>query len=188
MIKSIGRKISKFIVKTAIGGSDLLPFVADSTNYAITVDNFVDSLGLNGTKPRALLALTGNSTETVITTANVPVKVAGTWSGEIAEAFTLTAGGRATYTGTNSKTLNIDVAVTMHPVSAGNVELCLYIAKNGAVVSTSHMSATVKNNEFQELSLPWVLNFATGDYVEVFVANHDTTVNVLVTEAVLRVS
>lgn len=182
-----GTKISDFLAKDTLSDTDLITVVSGTTNYKMTVANLKTALGLNGSASAGLIYMQGNTTDTVIAASGTAVLVAGTWSAQVANNFTTTAAGRLTYTG-SGETLNVEAMVSMHPAAAGTKDLSLYIAKNGAVIAGTKLTATVTNNAAQEVSTIWRLALATDDYIEIFVANEDDAGDIEVNSAVLRVS
>jgi hypothetical protein len=76
------------------------------------------------------LTIHGNSTNTTIAVAGTPVLVAGTWVSGINSSFTVTTGGRMTYTGTTTEVVSVVASVTLLPALGVNQTLTAYIAKN----------------------------------------------------------
>ena len=275
-----GRKISQFVAKTTISGSNsYLNYIIDSTNYRIAYTDFVNGLGVTGTIVQAgavtaapildtqgtvnnirgiengsgiaanvsasngveikhnftvdatgsplmlnttatsptfvsLLAgsgitlaaagnvisisanddlayaesyLQGNSTATVIASTATPVLIAGTWAFGVNTGFTQTSAGRFTYNGSTTAVMTIHASITLDPVSASNQNLSLYVAKNGAVISETRISASIAAGLTQNLALSTNQSFATNDYVELFVRNSTTTDNILVSSALFGI-
>jgi hypothetical protein len=98
---------------------------SDDTRY-----NFRANGGIEDTQPDAMLSLNSNATETVISTVNTPVLVAGTWTIEEVSQFTGTAGGRITYVGEKTLASPITVSLALVPVSGTNKDLTAYIYAN----------------------------------------------------------
>ena len=275
-----GRKISQFVAKTTISGSNsYLNYIIDSTNYRIAYTDFISGLGVTGTIVQAgaataapildtqatvnnirgiengsgiaanvsasngveikhnftvdatgsplmlnttatsptfvsLLAgsgitlaaagnvisisanddlayaesyLQGNSTATVIASTATPVLIAGTWTFGVNTGFTQTSAGRFTYNGTTTAVMTIHASITLDPVSASNQNLSLYVAKNGAVISETRISASIAAGLTQNLALSTNQSFATNDYVELFVRNSTSTDNILVSSALFGI-
>ena len=271
-----GRKISQFVAKTTISGSNsYLNYIIDSTNYRIAYTDFISGLGVTGTIVQAgaataapildtqatvnnirsiengsgiaanvsasngveikhnftvdatgsplmlnttatsptfvsLLAgsgitlaaagnvisisanddlayaesyLQGNSTATVIASTATPVLIAGTWAFGVNTGFTQTSAGRFTYNGSTTAVMTIHASITLDPVSASNQNLSVYVAKNGAVISETRISASIAAGLTQNLALSTNQSFATNDYVELFVRNSTSTDNILVSSA-----
>ena len=275
-----GRKISQFVAKTTISGSNsYLNYIIDSTNYRIAYTDFISGLGVTGTIVQAgaataapildtqatvnnirgiengsgiaanvsasngveikhnftvdatgsplmlnttatsptfvsLLAgsgitlaaagnvisisanddlayaesyLQGNSTATVIASTATPVLIAGTWAFGVNTGFTQTSSGRFTYNGSTTAVMTIHASITLDPVSASNQNLSVYVAKNGAVISETRISASIAAGLTQNLALSTNQSFATNDYVELFVRNSTSTDNILVSSALFGI-
>lgn len=131
--------------------------------------------------------LQGNSTATVIASTTTPVLIAGTWAFGVNTGFTQTSGGRFTYNGTTTAVMTIHASITLDPVSASNQNLSLYVAKNGAVIAATRISASIANGLTQNLALSTNQSFATNDYVELFVQNSTSTDNILVASALFGI-
>ena len=275
-----GRKISQFVAKTTISGSNsYLNYIIDNTNYRIAYTDFLGGLGVTGTIVQAgavtaapildtqgdinnirgiengsgiaanvsatdgveikhnftvdatgsplmlnttatsptfvsLLAgsgitltaagnviaisanddlayaesyLQGNSTATVIASTATPVLIAGTWAFGVNTGFTQTSGGRFTYNGTTTAVMTIHASITLDPVSAASQDLSVYVAKNGAVIAATRISAFISAGLTQNLSLSTNQSFATNDYVELFVRNATSTDNITVSSALFGI-
>ena len=275
-----GRKISQFVAKTTISGSNsYLNYIIDNTNYRIAYTDFLGGLGVTGTIVQAgavtsapildtqatvnkirgiengsgiaanvsatdgveikhnftvdatgsplmlnttatsptfvsLLAgsgitlttsgnviaisanddlayaesyLQGNSTDTVIASTATPVLIAGTWAFGVNTGFTQTSGGRLTYNGTTTAVMTIHASITLDPASAANQDLSVYVAKNGAVIAATRISAFISAGLTQNLSLSTNQSFAANDYVELFVRNATSTDNITVASALFGI-
>lgn len=204
--------INNAIVQTSAAGTTFLAGAAASANInagsvgkvtncsilgsaatisGITVDDdrwaFLDVDGVQNTRPDALLSMQANATATVITVATTPVLIAGTWVVEEDSQFTCTAAGRMTYNGTNPIKVPLISSISLAPVSGGSTSLSVYWAKNGTVITNSKRTATASSGAPTSITAPWQLQLTNGDYVECFVANNDTTANVLVSSAIAEV-
>ena len=275
-----GRKISQFVAKTTISGSNsYLNYIIDNTNYRIAYTDFIGGLGVTGTIVQAgavtaapildtqgdinnirgiengsgiaanvsatdgveikhnftvdatgsplmlntaatsptfvsLLAGSGitltavgnvisisanddlayvesslqaNATATVIGATATPVLIAGTWAFGVNTGFTQTSGGRFTYNGTTTAVMTIHASITLDPVSAASQDLSVYVAKNGAVIAATRISAFISAGLTQNLSLSTNQSFATNDYVELFVRNATSTDNITVSSALFGI-
>jgi len=150
----------------------------------ITVDDirwrFKDNSGIKDTQPDALLSLTANATNTVISAVNTPTLVAGTWVVERASFFTGTTAGRATYIGETDLASPIIVAADIEPAAGANKDLKLYIALNGTVITSSGRLARVDSGNPQSLTALWQLVLTTNDFIEIFVENTSDSTDILV--------
>lgn len=140
------------------------------------------------TRTDALISINANATETVISAANTPVLVAGTWDdSEVASQFTIDTAGRATFTGVKDTRLPITIATTALMASGGTNSITLYAAINGSVVAESGAQNDVSTISGRS-SIIWQHTFSPGDFVEHWVENNDGTVNIIVSDSVLRVN
>ncbi len=140
------------------------------------------------TRPDGLLSMQANAVNTVIAAAGTPVLVAGTWVVELSSQMTGTTGGRLTYNGIKNAVLPITSSITIAPVSGGTVAMSIEVAVNGTAVPGSKRSASASSGGGSAITVPWQHIFNTGDFVEIFVTNEDTTVDLLVSSAVHRVN
>lgn len=135
----------------------------------------------------AFLSMRANATNTVISTINTPVKVAGTWNIERQSIFTCTTGGRATYNGERDIVIPVDVTLAATPVSGTNKAIKIYIAKNGVAIANSEMLSRIDSGDSKNISTMWQLSLSNGDYLEVFVANGTDTTDLLISDALFRI-
>lgn len=149
--------------------------------------DFKDNTDIPDTITFGMLSMPSNATNTVISVATTPVLVAGTWTVEESHQTTCTTGGRVTYEAVRDKDLNVTASVSVAPASGGNVAISAYIAVNGTVVTNSRRSSSASSGQPTSITLPWYADLTNADYVEVYVANDDTTTDLLVSSAVLRV-
>ena len=130
----------------------------------------------------------GNAVETVITTAGVAVVLAGAWAQEHTSHFTTDADGRMTYVGIKDIHADITMSFSAAPVSGTNKDINFYAAVNGAEISDSKAHNNLSSGDPGRTTVIWRSVLSTGDFVEGFLDNGTDTINVLVTDAVLRVS
>lgn len=140
---------------------------------------------LANTTPDALASMRGNTTATVIAAANTPVKVAGSFTDESSQHFTIASDGRITYNGIRDITIPIDAAITAISEN-GTDDIALYFAKNGTVIANSGGDAEIQAVDPTRLSILWQLSFSTNDYFELFVENQTDTSNITIQNAVIR--
>jgi hypothetical protein len=159
----------------------------------INVDNFRFEFAGNdevaNTRPDGLLTLIGNSTATTISGAGTAVLVAGSWQVDSVSQSVGTTAGRYQYKGSKNAKLPVMVDLTVTPVSGAAIAMSAYIAVNGSIVARSRRSAPLASGGLiQVISIPWQIIAETDDYVEVFVANDTSTVDLLVSSAVMRIN
>tara|TARA_R110002020_G_scaffold213427_1_gene420217 strand:+ start:18220 stop:19458 length:1239 start_codon:yes stop_codon:yes gene_type:complete len=126
----------------------------------------------------------GNTTETVITTINTPVRInAGVsgWTDVDKSRFSFDSAGRWTYIGKETISKFTIMAVTVDPVGGGNKDVSAYLAKNGSVVATSRGEASASQGS--QITSFANITLTTGDYLECFVENNEDTTNILVRNA-----
>ena len=157
----------------------------------ITVDDirwsFSDNAGISDSLEDGLLSFNGSVTETTITTINTPVIVNATWAVIRSSKFTGTTGGRLTYNGQRAITVPIDVAIGIISVGGGSIDVSIYLAKNGSVITASKTTVAISGTTQRTLSIPWQDSISTNDYYEIYVENNSGTTNVIVETGRLRI-
>jgi hypothetical protein len=129
-----------------------------------------------------------NTTDTVIAATTTPVLIAGTWEFGANTGFTQTSGGKLTYDGADTAVLTVHASISIEPVSGNNnQDISVYVAKNGAVIAGTRISAVISNGAPQNLSLSTNQSFATSDYIELFVQNSTSTANLTVVRGLFGV-
>ena len=146
-----------------------------------------NSSNVSETNANSLTYMNNNATNTVISAANTPVLVSGTWSEQIADKFTTTSSGRSTSDSERSMRFSIDIAASIAPVSGTNKTMTIYVAINGSIVSASGTQVRGDSGNPLHITGVWLLDMSEGDYVEIFVENNTDTVDILVSDIVLRV-
>ena len=164
-------------------GSALATITADDARW-----NFQLNDDITDTRPDCLLSMQSNATETAIAVAGTPVLVAGTWVVGRASQMTGTAAGRATYDGEKATALPITASLTVAPVTGASVSISVEIAVDGTAVPNSKRTATASAVTSASITVPWQESMENAQFVEAFVTNEDSTVNILVSSAVLRVN
>jgi len=140
------------------------------------------------TRPDGLLSLQGNAVATVIGTAGVPVLIAGTFTVERSSQMTGTVAGRLTYNGGKNIVIPIDGSFTVEPVSGGAVDISIEVAVDGTVVPNSKRTANASAGNPAAIPIPWQEDLSTSQFIEFFVTNEDTTVNILVSSGTERIN
>ena len=177
---------SPLMLNTAATSPTFVSLLAGS-GITLSAAGNVIAISANDDLAYAESYLQGNSTATVIASTTTPVLIAGTWAFGVNTGFTQTSAGRFTYNGTTTAVMTIHASITLNPVSASNQNLSLYVAKNGAVISETRISASIAAGLTQNLALSTNQSFATNDYVELFVRNSTTTDNILVSSALFGI-
>jgi hypothetical protein len=135
-----------------------------------------------------LMHVSGSSTETVISSAGVDVKMTNTWTQDNISRFSFDGAGRLTYIGERDLRLPIDISATLLMASGGDKQVEVSIAINGTSIAATTMQATVSAAKAGSISSIWQHDFVTGDYVELFVGNLTDTVNIIGQQAALRIN
>lgn len=135
------------------------------------------------TMPDAFIAFNGNATETSIAVAGTPVLVAGTWVEEEVSQFTTTAAGRITYNGERDIKAPILASLSCRMASGSDTDVTFYLYKNGVQVASSAQGNTVKAAAVGNTSIMFQDTISQNDYYEIYVANEDSTINIIVEDA-----
>lgn len=120
-----------------------------------------------------------------ISAAATPVIIGATWTSEDLHRFTATAGGRFTYTGKGTH-VSINASISATIVTATD-DVSFYIYKNGVQIANSRITRAFSAGSLGNVVLVWDLILATNDYLELWVANDDTTVDVIIDNIILSV-
>ena len=135
-----------------------------------------------------LMSQITNATATTISVATTPVKLAGSWNLEEAFFFTTDATGTMTYVGDKDIEIDVSMSFSAAPVSGTNKSINFYVAKNGSHVVNSRAYNNLSAGDVGRTTLIWRISLSKNDYVEAFVANDTDTIDVLVEDAVMRLS
>lgn len=158
----------------------------------VTVDdalwNFFHNDDIADTRPDGLLSMQANATNTLIAVAGTPVLIAGTWVVERNSQTTGTTAGRTTYDGGKDVTVPLTGSFTVEPASGGAVSISIEVAINGSVVANSKRTASTSAGNPTSITVLWQEVLSTTDFVEYFVTNETTTVDILVSAAVERMN
>lgn len=132
------------------------------------------------------LALATRATGTVaIAAAATPVIIGATWTMQDAHRFTVTAGGRFTYTGKGTHigitaSISADIAL-----ASDNVSFFIYL--NGAQITASRVTRLFSAGSIGNVVLIWDVQLVTSDYLELWVQNDDTDVDVNISKITMRI-
>lgn len=153
-------------------------------------DNKVLAVGnsiIGDTVPGGLLSLSGNALPTEFTGPNTPTLVAGVWAVEDTSQCAGSINGRITYLDVRDTTMDIDISLSVEPVSGNNIVIRAYIAKNGVEISNSGKSTTADSDKAGNISLAWRVDTSTDNYYEIFIENKTNDTSVTVIDATLRI-
>ena len=133
----------------------------------------------------SLLTVHGAGTLT-IAASNTPVIIGATWTASHLSRFTATAGGRFTYIG---KGAHINLSATVTADLASGVDDCtFYFYKNGDQEASSAVVREFDAGDPGNIGMLWQVDLATDDYIELWAENNDTSVNILIVNAILGIS
>jgi hypothetical protein len=125
--------------------------------------------------------MNGNATATAVASIGVPYKVAGTTtSSSITQKFTNT-NNRATYIG--ALTGNFRVSAVLSLNSGNNDQIGVYVAKNGTTLPESEVYVTANSaGRAESAVVQAIVSLAQNDYIEIFVENSSSVVDITVSE------
>jgi len=131
------------------------------------------------------------STETVtIGSSGVYVAIGGVnWSSSITERFTVSTAGLVTYIGLDQLEIEIQAASTVDKVGGGADKICTKIAidtGSGFVVQDRTVGCTENSTPTGVVSMGFFA-VSTGDQIQLFVGNEDSTSNIVVSESTMLV-
>jgi hypothetical protein len=141
---------------------------------------FLGNAGLPDTHADAAFSVTGNATETVISTINTPVQVDfdGNASAYLTHRFSIDADGVITYDGLDVVSVAV-IFVVYNDVAAGtNKVLNYYIAKNGVVEPNSISTKSYDAGDPGQQTVQALADLNTGDTLSLWVENTTDTTNV----------
>lgn len=135
---------------------------------------FISNIGVDPSEAVGECYLVANTTSTTITVQGTFYKASGTTTAGTLERFTHT-NNRLTYTGLETVKLLVTSAASVTSVS-NNETLGTKLAKNGNVINASEAESrqTTANQSVSCISKS-IVQFSTGDYVELFVTNKTST-------------
>lgn len=132
------------------------------------------------------LVLATHAASTVtIAAAATPVIIGATWVTEDSHRFTTTAGGRWTY---NGKGTHVSVTASISAdiaTASDNVSFFLYL--NGVQITNSRITRLFAAGSIGNVVLIWDVELATSDYLELWVQNDDTNVDVNISKITMRI-
>lgn len=140
---------------------------------------FVGVRGVSNSAEIGAYYMIANATVTTITTISTPVKILGTTTlNTTSQKFTHTS-NRATYVGALTRIFKVSAIASF--TSGNNINISLFIAKNGVVDPASEMQATTDGvGRSESIAVQTIAELATGDYFEVWIENNSGTNNITV--------
>lgn len=166
-------------------------FILDTVNFSgpgtplqgiSEVDNealITLSTGVENTRVQGGMSMFGNSTQTTITLTDTYYKVSGTTSALSTNQKFSHENNRLTYIGAFKAFFFFSINLS---VSTGNnVFVHAAIFKNGTIISSSETSIQADGNgDFDSMKVQCLEELDPNDYVELYVGNFSSTVNILV--------
>ena len=146
----------------------------DQSDPNIRVNNVIN---VKNSVADAFGHVSGNSTETVISTINTPVILNAVWTDVDESRFTFLSSGRWTYTGLEDICVAVSFTSTIDPVGGGSRDVSTYLAINGTVDANTQGSATLSAGG--QITSIGIIDLTTGDFIEAFVENNSGTQNII---------
>jgi len=143
----------------------------DSTTGAAVWKDITSSMSLMAFS-FAEMYMHGNTTDTVIDTIDVPVKIAGTTTvGDKSSDFTHIS-NRLTYTGSVTKKFHVlCTSSSIRTTGAGNKIAVFYVAKQFAIVAKTASPTKDMDSTLSETTFHGIVTLAQNQCVEMFVEN-----------------
>ena len=151
---------------------------------------FQASAGLANSSIIGFVSMTGNSTETVITTTSGGVgpsdyvKMLGTTTPSSSnERFDTPSSNRLDFTGIRDAQIRLTANVASVRVGGGPINIhTVTFFKNGSQLDATVESAGGSAGDPQNATLTAIDTATTGDFYEIFIANDTDTTNIIVTD------
>lgn len=167
-----------------VRASSLLGTVTPSSNIVPTdlQWEFSNNFGFPNSVSASYIAMPTNATETIISVANTPVKVAGLFTDVNSSRFKNDTTGRAEYVGLTPVILKIIYTFSYDKSSGtGTDKHNFYVAQNGVVLPNAVTTASTDGTRNPALTIATVVpNVVETDYFELWVEGDSTTDNVTV--------
>jgi len=162
-------------VGTALNGIDSLDL-----KWEFKSNVFVDGTTQNS---RQLADAFLTSPETVtITTQGVYVAVGGiNWDSDISDRFTVTSAGLVTYIGLSTIDIEVNINSTVEKVGGGANVIGSKVAING--VAQDKTIGTTQNSDPTGVASVGLFTLTTGDTLQLFVGNEDSTSDIIVSQS-----
>ena len=153
-------------------------------NNAVTTAKILDgavTFAKVATQPKGQLSMVANSTATTIAVADTYYKMLGTTTLDSSTDSEITspASNRLTYTGATTRIFQVVASADCQVADGGTPkDVGIKIAKNGTPIDATEASGytTVKGSlTMIKCRTSWMIELAQNDYIEIFLANIDTT-------------
>lgn len=161
------------------GGGTYLAGITHTDNRA----SFNDCKGIINSSEIGQYYYTNNTTQNTITTQNIFEKILGTTTAaSINQKFSHT-NNRLTYTGGINRSFRITAFSSINSVVTNAITIKTRIAKNNTTLAESESQATTSSAGRNEtFASQTIVELATDDFIEIFVANETNANNILCTE------
>lgn len=173
------------MVDTRRSLSALQALLADNTTGEISPQDIRDML-LTLAVPYAGVAMAGNATATTISAANTDY--VSNWNASGSETnsreFTVSTGGRLTYTGTPTNHFHVVAQCSAFVTVAASKLIAFSVVKNATTVLPGQLTFNTQgSSDVTPLAVHADVMLATNDYIELWVANETDTSDVTVRDA-----
>lgn len=162
------------------GGGTYLSGVDHTSNKGL----FRFNDGITNTSENSMYYMENNAIVSDIVTAGAYIKIAGTTISGMDSRFTNT-NNRATYTGSKTRTFEISAIATITSASDGD-NVAIRIHKNGTAIPGSRSVGVTRvvlgTNKADNIKTQTIVELATNDFIEIFVANLTDTSDVTVAD------
>jgi hypothetical protein len=93
--------------------------------------------------------------------------------------------GRLRYIGLETIQVRAAASTQLRPSTGTNIKLATYIAKNGISIDKSEGTNLISSSDARSIFSQALVTVSTGDYIELFVENEDTTAGIYVEDGSL---
>jgi hypothetical protein len=174
--------VSSFAVASPVFAS-----LKGGTGISIGKASNIITISATGGQPFGIMTMQENATATTISGTASPALISGTWASGATSNFTGSTGGRLTYTGAETSRFSIDASVTfLRATGSGNINVAVSIAYNGSVNPASKVVSTCSQTNKHAVGVPYTLEMAQNDYIELYVQNDTNDDDVTITNAIFR--
>lgn len=161
------------------GGATYVAGIQHTDNRAL----FQNCKGISNSAEIGQMYFTNNATENPIATQGVFEKIEGTTTASAENEKFSHTNNRLTYTGGITREFVVTASCSANSVVTPAANITVRIAKNGVTLAESESQATTSSSGRNEnFYCQTLVQLATNDYVELFIANNSTANNLLVTE------
>jgi hypothetical protein len=152
-------------------------------DYTSNLALFQNCKGITNTASIGLMFFSNNATQNPITTQSVFEKILGTTTASVTNQKFSHTNNRLTYTGGITKEFVITAAVSANSVTTNTANITVRIAKNGTTIADSESQATTSSaGRNENFFCQTIVSLAPNDFVELFIANNTSNLNLLATE------